>query len=672
MSQNLKISANEAERGKSPSLFAAHPRYIRSCDPRGENRIATHPSGGYFVTSSNRRNAGHRASISSSAGNTRPWRVGLAALLLLSCSPVALHAETSNAELAKEIAELKAQIREMRGAMVQTKRTVEKVKVIAERRPAPGYALPPPGPAFPVGAVPAFITADKKLQFGALTITPGGFIAAESAFRSRTVQSDINTDYRATPFGNSPLAHTNDFRFTARQSRAALLVEGAVTPTFLASAYGEFDFLSAPVTGNSNEANGFSPRVRQLYAGVDANDYGVHVVAGQIFSLATMNSKGITPRNEVTPPSIDGQYIPGFVWARQPGIRLTKDFNQKLWFSLAAEESATIFQTACPAGNNAAGAFGLGGTINGSTVNTITCSAQGTGGGFAGSGGLVSGTTSVGGVATPITGTTASDDLSLNHVPDVIGKIAYEAKFGERDVHFEGFGIYRDFYDRVAATPVGGLATTTIGNTNTNRNTTGYGVGGGVVAAVIPRRLDFQASGLFGRGIGRYGTSQLSDVIVAGDGSLKAIPEGMLLGGLTAHVTPSIDIYGFAGIEKELRTYGMNSTGSFYGLGAPSATTASIAGCNEEANTAGGAPCNSTGNGNNKAIFQLTAGFWDKIYKGSFGEVRVGAQYQYNGREVFNNIPGMMVNGAYVATNSYQPKAFDQAVLTSLRYYPFQ
>ena len=650
-----------AARGKSPSHFAARQRYTRTCDPRGENRIATNQFGGISVTSSTTRNARlGSASVSSNVGTTRPWRVGLAALLLVSCSSGALHAE-SNAELAKEIAELKAQIHEMRGAMAvqstATKRVVKEVKVIASRRPAPGYALPAPGPAFPVGAIPAFVTADKKLQFGALTITPGGFIAAESAFRSRTVQSDINTDYRATPFGNSPLAHTNDFRFTARQSRAALLVEGAVTPTFLASAYGEFDFLSAPVTGNSNEANGFSPRVRQLYAGIDANDYGIHVVAGQIFSLATMNSKGITPRNEVTPPSIDGQYIPGFVWARQPGIRLTKDFNQKLWFSLAAEESATLFQTSCPAGVNAvsptSNIFGLGGTINGSTVTGITCSAAGTGGGFASSGNLV-GTAG------------AADDLSLNHVPDVIGKIAYEAKIGERDVHLEAFGLYRDFYDRVASTTAAGFGA------NNNHDTTGYGVGGGIVAAIIPRRLDFQASGLVGRGIGRYGTSQLSDVIVAGDGSLKAVPEGMLLGGLTAHVTPSLDVYGFAGIEKELRTYGENSDGTYYGLGRPTANTASVASCNQEPNVGGSTTLCNTGNGNNKQIFQLTAGFWDKIYKGSFGEVRVGAQYQYNGREVFNNIPGVVVNGVPVFTNNYQPKAFDQAVLTSLRYYPFQ
>ena len=154
----------------------------------------------------------------------------------------------------------------------------------------------------------------------------------------------------------------------------------------------------------------------------------------------------------------------------------------------------------------------------------------------------------------------------------------------------------------------------------------------------------------------------------------------MLLGGFTAHLTPSIDIYTFAGIERELRTTEQNSTGTYSGLGAGnSGAAATVAGCNAEANTLTNTPlagsiCNSTTNGNNKQLFQLTAGFWDKIYKGSFGEVRVGAQYQFNERQVFNNpylvnaTTGVAING----TNNYQPKAFDHVVMTSLRYYPFQ
>ena len=582
--------------------------------------------------------------------------ISYAALLSASTSGVA-HAGAADQDVAAEIKSLQAQIKELKSVIYETRsearRTTAKVKAVAVRTPAPGYTIPvaAPATALPVGAVPVFVTADKKYQFGAITITPGGFFAAESVFRTRTIQSDINSQYSALPFSNSPLAHTNEFRFTARQSRVALLAEGAITPTFVAAGYLELDFLAAANTANSNEANGFNPRVRQLYAQLDNADYGMHVVAGQIFSLATLNSKGITPRNEVTPPSIDGQYIPGFVWARQPGIRLTKDFNQKLWFSIAAEESQTTFATACPSGTNAPGTFGINGNFNnGNVISGINCSALGTGGGFGGD----------------------TNNFSLNHVPDVIAKAAYEARIADRDIHAEVFGMYRDFYDRVSYT----LPTTGIGE-NQNRDTTGYGIGAGLILPVIPRRLDFQASGLYGRGIGRYGTSGLPDTTFNSDGSLRPIREFTALGGFTYHATPAIDIYAFSGIEKAFRTYsysGNNAT-PFYGYGAPTAIADTSAGCGLEANLIGNAqggaaynPCT----GATRAVFQVTAGFWDKIYKGSFGEVRAGVQYQFNERQIFNTAVGYPGTAAVTSANSFAPKAYDSAVLTSLRYYPFQ
>lgn len=584
-----------------------------------------------------------------SAHSKRGLRYSLTAALLLSCAPAALHAETSNDELAAEIKALRAQVREMKSVIAETRtetrKTSAKVRAVASRAPASGYVLPAPTMSIPAGATPVFVTADKKFQFGAITITPGGFAAAESVFRTRTTQSDINTSYGAIPFGNSPLAHTNEYRLTARQSRVALLAEGAITPTFVAAAYLEMDFLGAAQTANSNEANGYNPRIRNLYATLDNSDYGMHVLAGQNWSLATMNSKGITPRNEVIPPSIDGQFVPGFVWARQAQIRLTKDFNQKLWFAISAEESQTTFASACGAGT--VNPAGVTGTFDGNTFTGANCAATGTGGGFSG-----------------------LSTYSLNHVPDVIAKAAYEARIADRDVHLETFGLYRDLYDRVAYTSASGLGE------DVNHDTAGFGVGAGAVVPIIPRRLDFQASGLFGRGIGRYGTSQLADTTFNNDGSLRAIPEGMLLGGLTLHATPAIDLYAFGGIERELRTYTTSNATSgapYYGYGAPAALADTAAGCGLEPNQLAAAPGGAAGNpctGNPKETFQLTGGFWDKIYKGSFGEVRVGVQYQYTQRQIFNTTQGYP--SATATYNSFQPKASENAVLTSLRYYPFQ
>ena len=350
----------------------------------------------------------------------RPLHVGIAAALLLSCSPLALHAETSNNELAKEIAELKAQIRELRGSVsatrTETRREVQKVKAVAARSPAP---LPPPAyAALPEGATPVFVTADKKMQYGSLTITPGGFIAAESVFRTRDTQGDIGTGFNTIPTNNLGPAHVNEDRFSARQTRFALLIESPISTNMLVSGYGEFDFLGAGTTSNNNQTYGYVPRIRNLYATLDNSDYGFHVLAGQNWSLVTLNSKGITPRNEVPPPQIDANFIPGFEYGRIPQIRITKDFNKKLWLSLDAEASQTVGNTGgcanivsntsaatatgAAAAANATGAVAAANSIQANAATGVTagnCLGAGTGVGFGGQG--------------------TTQQLSFNKVPDV-------------------------------------------------------------------------------------------------------------------------------------------------------------------------------------------------------------------------------------------------------------
>jgi hypothetical protein len=52
---------------------------------------------------------------------------------------------------------------------------------------------------------------------------------------------------------------------------------------------------------------------------------------------------------------------------------------------------------------------------------------------------------------------------------------------------------------------------------------------------------------MYGSGIGRYGASQLSDVVVAPDGSLAPIKAFHALGGILVHPWAGLDIYGYAG-----------------------------------------------------------------------------------------------------------------------------
>ena len=66
-------------------------------------------------------------------------------------------------------------------------------------------------------------------------------------------------------------------------------------------------------------------------------------LAGQNWSLLTLNSKGITPRNEVPPATIDAQYVVGFNWARQPQIRIVKNWNKEFWLAASVENPQTTF-----------------------------------------------------------------------------------------------------------------------------------------------------------------------------------------------------------------------------------------------------------------------------------------------------------------------------------------
>ena len=465
----------------------------------------------------------------------------------------------------------------------------------------------------------------------------------ESASRTRAEQAGITSAFGSIPTNNSVLAHVGESRFEARQSRPALLIEAPITPNYLVSGYAELDFLGAGTTSNYNQTDSYVPRIRHLYATLDNSEYGMHVLAGQEWSLVTLNSKGITPRNEVTPPQIDPAYIPGFEYARLPQIRLTKDFNKKLWLAVSLEQGSTANINGCGTTVSNTLAAGAGVTANSGalagtgTALTGTCQSA-TGAPNLGQGGL-------------------NENLSFNKVPDVLAKAAYEARFADRDIHLEVTGIYRDIYNNTNV----GAATATAGfPSSTNHDTTGYGVGAGIIAPILPKRLDFQAQGLVGRGLGRYAsTNGLPDATIESDGRLHAVGAASALAGVIAHITPSIDLYGFAGFEQVNRTYS-SVGGTTVGYGATGGVN--NIGCNVEGGTCQGAT---------HRVIQFTGGMWDKLYKGSFGEVRVGVQYSYTERFLFSGTAN--ANGIATAANPMiAARANENTILTSFRYYPFQ
>lgn len=465
-------------------------------------------------------------------------------------------------------------------------------------------------------AVAANKPKTDKIYYKGITITMGGFAEAASIFRDHDETADISSSFAKIPFANDPASHTGETRFTARQSRYSILAQGDVTKSTSAAFYGEFDFQGAAQTANSNQSNSYQPRIRNLYGTVDWNESGWHVLGGQNWSLLTLQNNGISARSEVTPPQIDAQYIPGFAWARQPGFRVVKDFNKEWWIGVSVEQAQTTF------GGSASGVTSLT-NVGASGVSYVTAQA-------------------------PTNGFFNGTNYSLNPAPDVVGKLAWEKKLGDQKVHIEGFGVYRNFTDRVAYTTA---ATTSIGATPGHYTNTATGGGGGgsiAVYDVVPKHLDLQASFFAGNGIGRYGSAGLPDVTVRPDGTLVGIPETMWLAGGTYHANTDWDFYGFAGSEDEQsKTYALSAT-SAMGYG-------TLPGSNNANCVVEGGSCSAV----TKSITQYTGGLWWKFYQGSFGRAQVGLQYSYTEKKAFAD------------ANGFAPKATENMLFTSFRFYPF-
>ena len=172
---------------------------------------------------------------------------------------------------------------------------------------------------------------------------------------------------------------------------------------------------------------------------------------------------------------------------------------------------------------------------------------------------------------------------------------------------------------------------------------------------MLPKLVDLQGSAIIGRGIGRYGSSQLAAASFNADGSLNPLPEIQYLGGAVVHATPQLDIYAYGGQEKILNADWTPVTGTGYGtMGADNSGCYFIGGA-----------CT----GKVHDDWELTAGFWDKIYQGAFGSVRFGLQYVYVQDDLF---PGTGSSGGNLPNAGMANVHYsDQMAYASFRYYPF-
>ena len=498
------------------------------------------------------------------------------------------------------------------------------------------------------------LESPMALHYKGITITPGGFLAAESVTRTHALGADINTPFNTIPFDGATAAHLTETFGSGRQSRVFALAEGKLSNAKL-TGYVEGDFLSAGITSTATESNSYTLRQRQAWAQAALSN-GWSFTGGQMWSLVTETKQGVENRSEALPMTIDPQYTVGFSWARQYGFRVAKKFSDQLSWAVSVENSQAT----------------LGGHLA-SGQNNFVLGSQGS------SSGLYNSTS----------------NYSFNPMPDIITKVVFQPKgWG----HYEAFALFSDFRDRIF--PCGGTISATNGvlpppvpcgtgnipNSSgaytSNKIGGGFGLNGRVT---LHQKFDVGLHLLAGDGVGRYGTSTLPDVIARPDGVL--VPQRNYQGLSTfEYHAKRLDIYANVGMEYGARVaYVSGGKGAGYGSplfnnsgcyteAPPSATSTNVDTPTSSGTTgsgtipvtgSGGAPLTPGYNpanpanctGDTRSIIEGTIGFWYRFYNGPKGRLQWGPQYSYIDRNTWG------------ATNGGNPNAIENMFLTSFRYY---
>ena len=447
------------------------------------------------------------------------------------------------------------------------------------------------------------------LRYKGITLSPAGsFIAGETVWRNASTGGGLNTQLTGIPLQYADAAQMSEFQAAGRQSRLALKAVGKLANMTMTGYY-EMDWLGAGITSNNNQSNSYVLRQRQLWADAKLTN-GWDFSGGQGWSLTTESTQGLARGTEILPATIDPQYEAGFVWTRQYSFRVSKDFDKKFFLGFSAEEAETLN----PAGSNLPtnlliGSAGNGGGLYNSTAN-----------------------------------------YSFNLAPDFVAKLAVEPGWG----HWELFGINRSFRDRIYPTT----------GTPYNDTKMGGGIGGGFRAPLLDKKVTIGLKGLWGQGVGRYGSSTIADITLRPDGSISPLHGFSGLSTVELNPNKRLMVYLNYGGDYIGRDY--SGTGSTaIGYGAPGIA---MSGCNTEVppsgtNTGGFNPSTPANcKGNNKDVQEGTVGYWYNIYKGPMGTLRQGLQYSYIVRNLWS--------GAGGTTNpSGNAEGTDNMVFTSFRYY---
>lgn len=559
-------------------------------------------------------------------------------------------------------------------------------------------------------AIKKSIANPTTLHYKGITLTPGGYTAGETVWRSKATGGDIPTAFNALPYEHADAYSLSEFYATARQSRITLMAEGKTDWGTLRGYY-EADWLGTGISSNNNQSNSYVLRQRVIWGQAETNNHWAFT-GGQLWSLATEDKKAISNLSGdiMTPQTIDPNYVVGFVWTRQYGFRVTKTWDH---FALGvAAENPQLLYTASLAGNTPYAVLGSAGANGGNYNAAVSTVASTT---YVQNYTNEPGTTSYLPVYNTITANTNIANYSFNYAPDVIVKAAIDPGWG----HYEIIGIGRFAHETIypgvttdilkyggqkdieTGAVVAPSATTAGAFSNTSA------MGGMAASFRVPLgpAISVGAKGMWGTGLGRYGNSTLADLTATTWGGLSALHNGSGLFTVEINATPRLALYGNYGIDYVGRddwaaaapatTLGsptatfcptgftsasqctakpsaaLLAAGGTWGghWGTPSASAVgygsrvlSNSACNTTANpgfnggSTGFYPGGSCG-AQTRDVQEGTVGYWYDFYKGEKGRLRQSIQYGYAIRQGWSGAGGI---GA---------KGIDNMFWTSFRYY---
>ncbi len=488
------------------------------------------------------------------------------------------------------------------------------------------------------------INSPTAIHYKGVTITPVAFFALEGVYRQRSVNSDINTPFNSIPFPSADEGHVSELNFSGRQSRLGGLFEGNAGKYKL-SGYFETDFLGTGTSSNNNQSNSYVLRQRQIWGRAETTG-GFAVTGGQMWSLVTEDGKYADPRTEKLPNTVDPQYMVGFSWTRQPGLRLSQRFGDAKTgaFTMAMSLEQAQITNFTSNGTNPAGYFFAGPGQNGGLYNAAA---------GAGAGNTAS--------------TAAITTYANNTAPDVVIKGAIDLP----KAHLELGGIarfLRDFYNPVTYGGTAAAPTFTYDVAHQLSHTASAGGIFGSARVSASKFADIAVQAMAGQGVGRYGSSQLADATLRPDETLEPIRNYHGLFSLETHPAPKLDVYAYYGGEYAQRTVYATPVGNLIGYGPRNVSDAGcynspqVPGVGGTGGSISPAACGSP----TRYVQEGMLGFTYRVVNSpKYGRL----QYQFTYSYLQRNLWSGSVTGSLVPNAPTGPRALDNMIHAGMRYY---